>query len=202
MAKVVLTALVSGLALGVVARAWMRWISTDPEFTWSGTIYIIIAFMILMTNQSVVQLLRQRFKTKRSVQFVRIGGVIFSQPIFIAAGAVMFPAVVLASVGIWNTTLGKRSRGVLVLSSLIIPIKVSIDIISDFGWTFATLGRILLFASIYILVIIALRPTATPYRDENSEAITMSKGKEIFLLVAVISIGVLLFLSTVGIMKS
>jgi hypothetical protein len=30
-----------GLGWGVAARAWMRLISTDPEFTWSGTGYIL-----------------------------------------------------------------------------------------------------------------------------------------------------------------
>ena len=52
--KVVVAALTGGLALGVISRLWMRWISTDPEFSWSGTIFIVIAFMIFTTNQSIV----------------------------------------------------------------------------------------------------------------------------------------------------
>ena len=32
---------VAGFLLGIIARLWMRWISTDPEFTWSGSIYIV-----------------------------------------------------------------------------------------------------------------------------------------------------------------
>jgi len=30
-----------GLAWGTTIRLWMRFISTDPEFTWSGTGYIL-----------------------------------------------------------------------------------------------------------------------------------------------------------------
>lgn len=33
---------VLGAAWGVAARAWMRLISTDPEFSWSGTLLIIM----------------------------------------------------------------------------------------------------------------------------------------------------------------
>lgn len=34
--------LVLGAAWGVAARAWMRLISTDPEFSWSGTLLILM----------------------------------------------------------------------------------------------------------------------------------------------------------------
>ena len=113
-----------------------------------------------------------------------------------------FPTVALASVGIWNTALGKRTRGILLILSLIIPIKISFDLISDFGWTIGSFGRIFLFALIYILVIIAIRPTMTPFRGENSEIVKMSKTKKIFLGGAVLSIGLLFLFLTVGITRN
>ena len=196
--KVVVAALTGGLALGVISRLWMRWISTDPEFSWSGTIFIVIAFMIFTTNQSIVFLLRKKFTGKRSSLLVRTFGVIFSLPIFGAAGAIMFPTVALASVGTWNNTLGKRTRGVLLLLSLVMPIKISSDIISDFGWRISSLGRILLFVAIYSVVTLVTRPTMTPFRDEFSQASKLSRGKRIFLFVAVLCIGLLFLLFTVG----
>lgn len=42
--RTIAAGLFGGLALGVVARAWMRFISDGPEFTWSGTIFILAAF--------------------------------------------------------------------------------------------------------------------------------------------------------------
>src|SRR3954454_7152387 len=36
-----------GAAYGVALRAWMRLVSTDPDFTWSGTGYIVGAFTVL-----------------------------------------------------------------------------------------------------------------------------------------------------------
>jgi hypothetical protein len=177
----------------------MRWIATEPDFTWSGSIFIVIAFTIFMVNQSLVKMLRQRFKSRRSVLLIRISGVIFSLPIFAGAGGMMFPSVALASVATWNPALGKRTKGVLLLLSLIIPVTISRDIVSDFGWSFATLGRILLFVAIYSVVTFATKPTMSPFRNESSELVKMSKGKKILLVVAILAIGGIFFIFTVGI---
>lgn len=197
--RFVFAALIQGFVLGVVARAWMRWISTEPDFTWSGSIFIVVAFTIFMVNQSLVRLLRQRFKSRRSVLLIRIGGVIFSLPIFGGAGGMMFPAVALASVAAWHTALGKRTRGVLLLLALIIPVIISNDIVSDFGWSFATIGRILLFVAIYSVVVFATKPTISPFRNEASELVKMSKGKKIFFVVAILVIGGFFVIVNVGI---
>ena len=45
---------IGGLTLGVVARLWMRWIVTDPEFTWGGTIGILVGFTLFFTAHSTV----------------------------------------------------------------------------------------------------------------------------------------------------
>ncbi|HSP27497.1 MAG TPA: hypothetical protein VLN74_03025, partial [Ilumatobacteraceae bacterium] len=45
--QIVLIGPFAGAALGVVARWWMRLISDDPEFTWSGTIFIVLAFTVM-----------------------------------------------------------------------------------------------------------------------------------------------------------
>jgi len=197
--RILLVALTKGFVLGVVARAWMRWISTDPEFTWSGSIFIVISFMIFMVNQSLVRLLRQRFKGRRSVLLIRISGVIFSLPIFNAGGALMFPSVALASVAKWNTALGKRTRRVLLLLALIIPVIISKDIVSDFGWSFATIGRILLFVAIYSVVVLETKPTLSPFRNEALEVVKMSKRRKILLVVAILAIGGMYIIFTVGI---
>lgn len=190
--------LLSGLTLGVVARLWMRWISTDPEFSWSGTIFIIGAFTISITVQSIVLLLRGRFQGKRATTLVRIGGVIFTLPIFGGAGAIMFPTVALTGIALWSTQLDKRLRGVLIVFSLIVPIKVSSDLISDFGWTIATSGRILLFATIYGAVVVLIRPTIMPFLSLESDVKTSSLRKSILIVALALTISALFFLFTVG----
>ena len=37
----VVTGALLGLSWGIAMRVWMRFITTDPEFTWSGTGYIL-----------------------------------------------------------------------------------------------------------------------------------------------------------------
>ena len=96
-----------GMTVGVLARVWMRWISTDPEFSWSGSIFIVMSFTIFFTVQSIVAVFRRRVRSRRATTLVRIFGVIFSLPIFGAAGAVMLPTVAIASIVLWTGVLSK-----------------------------------------------------------------------------------------------
>ena len=59
MPTVGLSALV-GVGLGVVLRIWMRLISDDPEFSWSGTLAIVIVFTLLGVNAGLVAFGRGR----------------------------------------------------------------------------------------------------------------------------------------------
>ena len=52
--------LVLGLLLGACARAWMRIISTDPEFTISGSLFIVLGFSFFAAMQSIAALAAQR----------------------------------------------------------------------------------------------------------------------------------------------
>lgn len=200
--KVVLTALLSGLVLGVLARAWMRWISTDPEFSWSGTVFIVMAFMIFTLVQSLVFLLRKRFKGKRSALLIRTVGVIFSLPLFTAAGAIMFPTVALASIALWQSKMDRKVRFALVVISLIIPAIQIRDFGSDFGWNFPTLGKSLLFILIYSVVILFLKPTLTPYVGPDSRMVPTSRFKSLFIIAFIVLMALLYLLFTIGITGS
>ena len=111
----------------------------------------------------------------------------------------MFPTVALASVGVWNRQLGRLTRRVLIGLSLIIPIKISLDILSDFGWTFASLGRLVLFIFIYGLVIVATRPTMSPFSEAGAERSKLSKRTKIVLTLGILAIVALFYLFTAGI---
>lgn len=204
-AKTLALGFFGGITVGVLARAWMRWISTDPEFSWSGTIFIVMSFTIFFTTQSIVAVFRRRVRSRRATNLVRIFGVIFSLPLFSAAGAIMLPTVAIASIALWTEGFsklggkGRVARVILLALSLAIPINISRDIISDFGWTITTLGRILLFAIVYGLVIIATSPTVKPYYGENSGPRKLSKLQKVLLMIGVLGIVLFLFVSIVGI---
>ena len=172
--KIVIFAVLVGLGLGTIARLWMRWISTDPEFTWGGTIGIVFVFTIFTSTQATIYVLRRRAISRRLTSVIRCAGTFFTLPLFTAAGAVMFPTVLLASIAIWRKKIDKKVRIALLIISFVIPIIQIKNFVSDFGWNFVTLGRSLLFILIYCVVILLLKPTFTPYKGSDSKALLTS----------------------------
>ena len=83
-----------GILWGIAMRAWMRFISTDPEFSWAGTIFIIGASAIA---GGLLAFARHR----RS-----LGGIGWWRSSFVAlmllgaGGAVMWPTVILGAIAI------------------------------------------------------------------------------------------------------
>ena len=198
--KIILAAVFGGLALGIVARLWMRWISTDPEFTWGGTLGIVISFTIFTTTQATIYVLRRRAISRGLTAVIRGVGTFFTLPLFTAAGVVMFPTVLLASIAIWRNKIDKKVRIVLLIISFIIPVIQIKEIGSDFGWNFITLGRCLLFILIYSVVLLLLRPTLTPYVGTQSKVL-LTKGIRL-ILIAVFTIFLAFVLLKVFVMAS
>ena len=150
---------IGGLVLGVIARLWMRWISTDPEFTWGGTIGILVGFTLFFTAQSTVFFAVRKAWSRRSTMIARIVALPFSLLLFNAQGAIMLPTVVTGSLAVWRKSWPKWVRVIIGLASLAIPVSVVNGIAEDFGWEIATIGRILLFVLIYGVVIAMTQPT-------------------------------------------
>ena len=196
--KLVLSGALGGAVLGVVARLWMRWISTDPEFTWGGTIGIVIAFTFFATTQTTIYVLRRRVRTRRFTSVIRGIGIILSLPLFTAAGAIMFPTVALTSIALWQNKMDRKVRIALYGIGSIIPILQMKEFISKFGWTIATLGRATLFLLIYLIVVILLKPTISPFTSEPS----LKKVKKLrggLILVFIVLIALLFLFFTIGI---
>ena len=154
--------LLAGLLLGIIARAWMRWVSTDPEFSWGGSLGVVIIFGIFGMIQAIVFSYTQKPHQRSRKRVVRAIGVFFSLPLFMAAGAVMFPTVLTASLALWRAKWKKWIRVFLATVSATFTVLVAkSEIVDDFGWSIATIGRLLLFGAIYSLIIRALRSTVT-----------------------------------------
>ena len=151
---------VGGLLGGAIARAWMRWISTEREFTWPGTLGVVMGFAVFGAMQATVYAVRRKHQQKSLLALVRILGVIFSLQLFLAAGATMLPTVLSASLAVWRDKWKFWIRVPLSLIGFIFWIMiVNSEIVYNFGWSIATIARILLFGLIYLGIIYALRPT-------------------------------------------
>lgn len=105
----------SGLVWGVVARAWMRLISDKPEFTWSGTLYIVGAATIVGLGTAVAAASRRNHwhpLHRRIATLLGAGSVVL---LAAAAGAIVVPTVIIGGVALSRTTIPLSGRlGVLV----------------------------------------------------------------------------------------
>ncbi|GAA4349317.1 hypothetical protein GCM10023145_10760 [Angustibacter luteus] len=82
--------MVLGAGWGVAARVWMRYISTEPEFSWTGTLLIVGVAGLAGTSLAVVDVLRRRS--------ARIWRVLLALPallMFASPGMLMLPPALL-----------------------------------------------------------------------------------------------------------
>jgi hypothetical protein len=164
-AIVVLLAGVAGLAWGVVARLWMRFISTDPEFTWSGTLFIIFGFGIFGLTQGVALAGRRAGWRRPGLTVARVVGGIGMVPIFGGAGALMLPTVLGGGLAWFRTDWSRWVRGVLVAVACLPPVFLFGSGLSEDGWSFKLVVGALLLLPLYGVIILATRPTLAPQLD-------------------------------------
>lgn len=155
----------AGLSVGVTARSWMRWISTDPEFSWPGTIGILTGFTLFGGMQAGAAAYRRRQRSRRRTTLVRVVCGSLSMGIFGAAGAVMFPTVLFGGLAVWRRDWWPAARVVSAVAAAPLAVFTAGDIVDDFGWSLATVGRLAVFVAIYAAVIAATRPTIAPIPD-------------------------------------
>lgn len=115
-----------GLVYGVLLRAWMRFISSEPEFSWAGTSAILIVFTLLGLTVGLTDLARRR-GGKRSTLAVRIVGLVLGLGCFMAAGAAMFPTIIPAALGVARRDWWRWVRLLLVVWAIGFGVFVVID---------------------------------------------------------------------------
>ncbi len=150
---------IGALTLGVLARLWMRLISEHPEFTWSGTIGILVGFTIFGLTQSVAALARRRQWRRWPTRFARVAGVVGILPLFMAAGGLMMPAVVGGGLAVWRADWTKAMRAVPALLAMADVGFVSKGIMDDFGWSARSVAGIVAMVVVYGAIVWAARAT-------------------------------------------
>ena len=122
--------LVAGLLLGILARAWMRLIATEPEFTWSGTIAIVVGFGIFGLTQGLAWWARRRSHGWR-LSVARLLGVVGMLPLFVAAGAPLAPTVIFGGLAAGRTTWPRAARLALAALAAVPLALVAVGIVDD-----------------------------------------------------------------------
>ena len=161
---VLIGGLVGGLIWGIDARVWMRFISTDPEFTWAGTLFIVIGFGIAGLGQAGAYLGRRASLRRSRMTVLRVFSFASLLPLGMAAGASMFPTVVLAPLAIAHTDWSGRMRLFIGVVALI-PVVAFATILSDDLPTPRAAAGFLWFLAVYAGIIWAARFTLAPQLD-------------------------------------
>lgn len=160
--RTIAAGLFGGLALGVVARAWMRFISDGPEFTWSGTIFILAAFTIFGITQSISTATRRRPHRQATRVIARVVGFAGLLPLFIGAGAMMLPTVVGGGLAVARTGWARRARAACLIVALIPVLVIGGFLAGTFGWSARTLLGFLAMIALYATIVRAGRATFAP----------------------------------------
>lgn len=157
--------LFGGLVLGSLARAWMRLIAEDPEFTWNGTIFIVAGFTIFGLTQSVAVVVRQRARRRWTVTVGRLVGTIGLLPLFVGAGALMLPTVVAGGLGRARVEWHKVARWISLVVAAAPVALVGNDLVGSFGWSLHTAAGFVAMLAIYSTIVWATRFTFAAQND-------------------------------------
>jgi hypothetical protein len=157
--------LFGGFALGVIARAWMRLIAEDPEFTWNGTIFILLAFTIFGVTQSVAAVVRRRARRRWTLTVARVLGAVGFMPLFIGAGAIMMPTVVGGGFALWRTDWHRALRVICFVAAAGPAVLVASQLVGSFGYSLHAFIGFVAMLMIYGAIIAATRFTIAAPAD-------------------------------------
>jgi hypothetical protein len=139
----------------------MRLISEDPQFTWSGTLFIVCGFAIFGLSQSIVAVARRRAGPRLTLT-ARAVGAVAMLPLFVAAGAVMEPTVVGGGLAFARPRWSRIIRGICLLLAAAPVIFVGSDLVDKFGWSARSGGGFVIMLAVYGTIIRASLLTFAP----------------------------------------
>jgi hypothetical protein len=157
--------LFGGLILGIIARAWMRLISDDPQFTWSGTIFIVGGFTVFGFTQSVVAVVRRHTRRRWTLTIVRVVGAIGLLPLFVGAGALMLPTVVAGGLAKFRVEWNNIARWICLAVATVPVLVVGSGLVGSFGWSLHAAAGFLAMIALYATIVSATRFTFTAQAD-------------------------------------
>lgn len=186
----VLAGALAGTALGILARVWMRVISTDPGFTVAGTTFIAVGFTVFGLAQSLTALARRRHWRPAAARSMRVVGCVGMLPLFLAAGGVMAPTVIAGGLALWRSDWPRWVRLLLFLLAMAPVIFVSRQIVGDFGWDLRTIVGITGLLGVYVCIVCATRTTLMrPLRPGRLRWLALIVGAAVVLL-AIAQVGI------------
>ena len=192
--QIVLIGPFAGAALGVVARWWMRLISDDPEFSWSGTIFIVLAFTVMGAAHGLAWASRRAGARRRWTTVARIVAAVLTLPIFTGAGAIMLPTVFGASVARSRTDWPRVVRVLFVALAIPMPLVIGAELVGNGVTPRSVFGAVLMVAT-YSVIVRSMDAIVAPIDD----GWRLRRSVKVFTAVATALLVLLAASSAVGI---
>jgi type IV secretory pathway TrbD component len=152
---VLVASFLTGAVLGIVARIWMRFITTNPEFGWAGTLIIVVGFGVMFLGQAGVYLGRRSGLRQSGFVALRVLAIVTLVPLATGAGAVAFLVIVIAPLAIIRTGWNRWLRLLLGVFASLSGIFVAFTLFSDLSAIRASFGLVW-FALVYGILVWAV----------------------------------------------
>ncbi len=167
--------LITGLGLGVAARGFMRLLTVDPEFTWSGTILIVGLFVVFGTVQGVVAAITGRTTRTWITVPARLAGGLSYLMLGGGAGTLMMPFLWFGALALWRTTwhhLVRTTLAALAAANMIgvVGLTLSEDELEGLREP-GVIAGFALFAATYAAALWTAGPTLRPPSPETSDMV-------------------------------
>ncbi|MFT3851403.1 MAG: hypothetical protein QM733_01465 [Ilumatobacteraceae bacterium] len=172
----------AGAALGIAARAWMRVITEHPEFTWNGTMFIVVGFTLFGTAQAGA-VVGRRSRHRAVTTTARVIACVAMMPLFGAAGSIMLPTVIGGGLALARNDWPRPLRCLLTLVALAPVAFVAHEIVDGFGWSWRTPAGLAGFLCIYATLVVAIRPAFAPVPGRR-----MSRIAKVALAIVVVAV--------------
>jgi len=154
----------TGIAFAVPARAWMRLIAPDPEFTWSGSIAIAVGFGILFSGAGVCLAAHRRGWSKRALVAAHVGAGVLILPAFGGAGILALPTVLFGGLAVARWDLQMPLRLVLAAAAVLVAAATMTTIPGDGLATWRAALGIALYPAVIWPLLLAARLPLLPLR--------------------------------------
>lgn len=147
----------AGAVVGMLARTWMRLITTDePGFTWSGTMLVVSAFAVMGAVAGAVTGARLRGWRGHALTALRAAGLVAVLPLVTGAGIVLAPTVVLGAVAVGRTTWPAALRTLLAAFAVVPVLALHWQALRDGLAVGRGLAALLLCSLVYGSLVLAL----------------------------------------------
>jgi hypothetical protein len=171
----------------------MRLIADDPDFSWSGTIFIVVAFTIAGAGHGVAWAVRRAGVRRRWSTTARVAAGALTLPIFAGAGAMMLPTVFGASVAGARTDWPRAARLAAALVAIPVPVIIGTDLVENGITPGVVLGVVLMVAT-YAAVVRSSYAIVAPIAD----GWRLPRFVRVLMVVAVAMVVVFTVFSAVG----